>query len=81
MTRIKTSLIHKAAISASWNRCEQQHRMVRDTARPTTMRLQSSEIGPRREALLERTAGHRRLFRHLAINSASAGHCTVVTGF
>ncbi len=79
MTRITTNLIQQGAISASWARCEQQHQMVRTTARPGQMRLQSSEIAPRREALLERTAGSRRLFRHLAINSAGAGHCTVVT--
>lgn len=79
MTENNCSLTQKGAISASWIRCKNQHQMVRNAARPANMRLQHSEIAPRLESLLELTAGNRRLFRHLAINSASAGHCTVVT--
>ncbi|OED40896.1 hypothetical protein AB833_10910 [Chromatiales bacterium (ex Bugula neritina AB1)] len=53
--------------------------MEPNSARPATMRLLSPEIAPRREELLEHTAGNSHLFRQLATYSARAGHCTLVT--
>lgn len=79
MTKNNTRLISEAALSASWVRCERKHQMERSSARHATMRLLSSEITPRLEALLDRAAGNRRLLRQLAIISAQAGQCTVLT--
>ena len=66
------------AIAASWERCERQYKLLRDTARPI-MRLQSSEITPRLERIVEHTGGRQGFFRQLATVAGQVGHCLVVT--
>lgn len=66
------------AIDASWERCQRQHRLTRNVAHPI-LRLQSSEVAPRLEELVERTGGRQGVFRQLAEIVAEAGHCLVVT--
>lgn len=66
------------AIRASWVRCERQHKLTRDAAQPI-LRLQSSEIAPRLECMVERTGGRQGIFRQIARIAADAGHCFVVT--
>lgn len=67
-----------SAISASWERCELQYKLVRDAARPI-LRLQSAEVVPRLEEMVERTGGRHGIIRQLAEIAANAGHCLVVT--
>lgn len=66
------------SISASWNRCENQHRLVRSTAKPV-LRLQASEVMPRLDELLDRTGGRLGVFSELAKLGTDAGHALVVT--
>ncbi|MFD2741591.1 sigma-54-dependent Fis family transcriptional regulator [Sulfitobacter aestuarii] len=65
-------------IAASWARCEGQHRLARDAARPI-LRLQASEIAPRLERITERTGGRQGFFRHLASVTSDGKRCLVVT--
>lgn len=78
MTETATGFGQDGVISASWERCAQRHKLVRDAARPI-LRLQSSEVAPRLEELVERTGGRQGVFRQLAEIAATAGHCFVVT--
>lgn len=66
------------AIIASWERCERQHKLLRDAARPI-LRLQSSEITPRHEEMVALTGGRQGLFRQIADLAIGAGHCLVLT--
>jgi len=68
----------KAAINASWERCSRSYGLQRDVTSPI-LRLQSTEVGPRREALIEQTGGRQGIFRQLASVATRAGHCLVVT--
>ena len=65
-------------IAASWDRCERQHRLTRDAARPI-LRLQASEIAPRLEQITERTGGRQGFFRQLASFAGDGKRCLVVT--
>jgi transcriptional regulator of acetoin/glycerol metabolism len=65
-------------IAASWARCEGQHRLARDAARPI-LRLQASEIAPRLEQITERTGGRQGFFRQLASVTGDGKRCLVVT--
>lgn len=78
MTQIYTGTGHSSAISASWARCQQQHNLVREATRPI-LRLQSSEVTPRLESLLDRTSGSQGIFQQLAESVTSSGNCLVVT--
>lgn len=78
MTGIVAELSAESAIDASWQRCEQQHKLTRDAARPI-LRLQTSEVAPRLEKMVERTGGRQGIFRQLADIVTGAGHCLVVT--
>lgn len=64
----------QSVISASWERCEHRHRLARNASRPI-LRLQSSEIAPRSEELVERTGGRLGIFRQVADIAVRAGHC------
>lgn len=66
------------AIRSSWERCERVHRLSRDVGNPI-LRLQSSEVAPRLEALTEQIGGRHGIFRKLAQIASAAGHCLVVT--
>lgn len=75
-TGLSTDL--QSAIAASWERCERQHRLLRNAAQPI-MRLRPSEIAPRLEQTVERSGGRQGIFRQLAGVAAKAGQCLVVT--
>lgn len=66
------------AIAASWDRCARQYNLRHDTGRPI-MRLQSSEVAPRLEQIVESTGGRQGFFQHLASVAGEIGHCLVVT--
>lgn len=66
------------AIAASRERCEREYKLVRDSAHPI-LRLQSSEVLPRFEEMVERTGGRNGVFRQLAEIVAAAGQCLVVS--
>ena len=66
------------AIAASWDRCARQYNLRHDTGRPI-MRLQSSEVAPRLEQIIESTGGRQGFFQHLASVAGEIGHCLVVT--
>ncbi|MEM1361854.1 MAG: helix-turn-helix domain-containing protein [Pseudomonadota bacterium] len=66
------------AINSSWHRCEHVYNLKRDAGHPI-LRLQSSEIAPRLEALVTEVGGRQGIFRKLARLAAAAGHCLVVT--
>lgn len=66
------------SITASWNRCENLHRLVRSTAKPV-LRLQVSEVMPRLDELRDRTGGRLGVFSELATLGTDAGHALVVT--
>lgn len=68
----------EAALGASWERCELKYKLARDTARPI-LRMQSSEVAPRLEQMIERTGGRNGIFRQLAGIAAETGACLVVT--
>ena len=68
----------KEAIYSSWRRCERDYNLKRDAAHPI-LRLQSAEIAPRLEAMIERTGGRQGIFSTLARIAADAGHCLVIT--
>ena len=53
------------AIRSSWQRCERAYKLSRDAGRPI-LRLQSSEVAPRLEALIDRIGGRHGIFQHLA---------------
>lgn len=74
MTIFESENGQQSAISASWKRCERKHRLARNTLRPI-LRLQSSEVAPRREELVERTGGHLGIFRQIADIAVRSGHC------
>lgn len=66
------------AIAASWERCARQYKLRQDSGRPIP-RLQSSEVAPRLEQIVESTGGRQGFFRHLASVAGEIGHCLVVT--
>ena len=66
------------AIDASWERCERQYTLARDSNKPI-MRLQTSEVALRFEEMVERTGGRNGIFRQLGEIAASAGQCLVLT--
>ena len=66
------------AIRSSWERCERTHNLSRDVGNPI-LRLQTSEVAPRLEALIEHIGGRHGIFRKLAGVASDAGHCLVVT--
>ncbi|QXT39069.1 sigma-54-dependent Fis family transcriptional regulator [Gymnodinialimonas ceratoperidinii] len=66
------------AIAASWDRCARRYNLRHDTGRPI-MRLQSSEVAPRLEKIVESTGGRQGFFQHLASVAGEIGHCLVVT--
>lgn len=68
----------KDAIAASWDRCARQYKLLSDTGRPI-LRLQSSEVTPRLEQIVERTGGRQGFFQSLASVAGEIGHCLVVT--
>ncbi|MEM8979929.1 MAG: helix-turn-helix domain-containing protein [Pseudomonadota bacterium] len=70
--------VTQSALNASWARCAKTYNLKRDAARPI-LRLQSSEVAPRLEALTELTGGRQGIFRQLASVAAGAGHCLVIT--
>ncbi|WP_170402135.1 sigma-54-dependent Fis family transcriptional regulator [Ruegeria arenilitoris] len=78
MVETDNSLHFGNAISESWERCELKYKLVRDAARPI-LRLQSSEVAPRLEELVERSGGRQGIISQLAQLAANAGHCLVVT--
>ena len=78
MIKTKNAISSENAIAASWERCERTHRLVRDAADPI-MRLQSSEIAPRLDEVVERTGGRRGVIRQLAEIAIGAGQCLIVT--
>lgn len=73
-----TARLNREEIAASWERCERQHRLARDTARPI-LRLQVSEIATRLEQITERTGGRQGIFRQLASVARDGKRCLVVT--
>lgn len=66
------------AIQSSWERCESAYKLNRDVSN-RILRLQSSEVAPRLEALTEQIGGHHGIFRKLAVIASAVGHCLVVT--
>ena len=78
MTHHKLMISSESAINASWTRCQQQYKLSRKASHPI-MRLQSTEIAPRLESLLERTEGCHGVFENLAKSVASVGNCLVIT--
>ncbi|MEP3333284.1 helix-turn-helix domain-containing protein [Sedimentitalea sp.] len=68
----------EAALGASWERCERKYKLARDTARPI-LRMQSTEVAPRLEAMTERTGGRNGIFRQLSGIAAETGACMVLT--
>jgi len=66
------------AIVASWARCERDYNLKRNAAQPI-LRLQSSEVAPRLEEMIDRTGGKQGIFRQLATLAANAGNCLVIT--
>lgn len=78
MTDLPITTNAKDAIHSSWVRCERQYNLKRDAARPI-LRLQTSEVAPRLEAMIERTGGRHGIFRQLATLASEAGHCLVIT--
>ena len=66
------------AIAASWDRCARRYRLRHDAGRPI-LRLQSSEVAPRLEQIVESTGGRQGFFQHLASVAGEIGHCLVVT--
>ncbi|MDO6731457.1 helix-turn-helix domain-containing protein [Marinovum sp. 2_MG-2023] len=68
----------EAAVGASWERCERTYKLVRDAARPI-LRMQSAEVAPRLEEMVERTGGRNGIFRQLAGIAAETGACMVLT--
>ena len=69
---------HETVIAASRERCERQHNLVPDTSHPI-LRLQSSEVAPRFEDLIERTGGRQGIIRQLAEIAATAGQYLAVS--
>ena len=66
------------AIRSSWERCERIHKLNRDVGNPI-LRMQSSEVAPRLEALTDQIGGRHGIFRKLAQIALDAGQCLVVT--
>lgn len=64
-------------ISASWQRCVAQHRLSRDASRPI-IRLQSSELLPRRQSFVDQLSGNLSEIQWLSDMSRRAGHFAVV---
>ncbi|MBT0958422.1 sigma-54-dependent Fis family transcriptional regulator [Alphaproteobacteria bacterium KMM 3653] len=69
---------HRDAIAASWDRCARQYNLRHDAGQPI-LRLQSSEVAPRLEQIVESTGGRQGFFQHLASVAGEIGHCLVVT--
>ena len=69
---------HDQAVIASWDRCQYQYNLARD-ASYSILRLQSTEVAPRLEAMVERTGGRRGIFRQLAEVALKVGHCLVLS--
>lgn len=78
MTGISPRPETEAALGASWERCERTYKLARDTARPI-LRMQSTEVAPRLEEMIERTGGRNGIFRQLSGIAAETGACMVLT--
>ena len=78
MSQLMEELRVDACIEASWQRCQTQHRLLRNAAKPV-LRLQSSEVTPRLDEVVERTGGRLGIFSELSRLATDAGHCLVVT--
>ena len=78
MTDLQTENGSQNAINASWQRCEREYNLKRNAAQPI-LRLQSSEIAPRLEEVIERAGGRQGIFRQVAKIAFDAGHCLIVT--
>lgn len=78
MTGISPRPQVEAAVGASWERCERKYKLARDTARPI-LRMQSTEVAPRLEEMIERTGGRNGIFRQLSGIAAETGACMVLT--
>ncbi|MEM7598289.1 MAG: helix-turn-helix domain-containing protein [Pseudomonadota bacterium] len=66
------------AIRSSWQRCERTYKLSRDAGRPI-LRLQSSEVAPRLDALIDQIGGRHGIFQNLARLAREAGHCLLMT--
>lgn len=64
-------------IVASWQRCVAQHRLSREANRPI-LRLQASEVLPRRQSFIERLSGNLSEIQWLSNLSRRAGHFAVI---
>ena len=62
------------AIRTSWERCDRQHQLSRHVRGPI-LRMQSSEIAPRLEQIVERTGGRIGIFRQVAEVATATGQC------
>lgn len=78
MAQFEISSEHSSTISASWMRCREQHHLARDTKRPN-LRLQSSEVVPRLESVLDRLSGSQTIVQRLAKPIVTAGNCLAIT--
>ncbi len=75
-SELRTSKYQKA-IEASWDRCKHDFSLVPHAVYPV-MRLQSTEVTPRFEAMVDKTGGRRGIFQQLADIAGHAGHCLVL---
>ena len=78
MTNRNLEAYTRAAIQSSWERCAHAYKLNPDAGNPI-LRLQQSEVTPRREALIEQVGGHQGIFRKLAEIAADTGQCLVMT--
>lgn len=74
MTENESKPSQTGAINASWDRCEHKHRLARNALHPI-LRLQSAEVRPRSEELVERTGGRLGIFKKVADIAVGAGYC------
>ncbi|MEL7098753.1 MAG: hypothetical protein AAGM84_07990 [Pseudomonadota bacterium] len=78
MTNSNLETRTRAALQSSWERCAHAHKLNPEAETPI-LRLQKSEVAPRREALIEQVGGHQGIFRKLAEIAADIGQCLVIT--
>ncbi len=77
MNEIETRFVAENAVNDSWDRCDRQHKLARNTSQPI-LRLQPSEVAPRLDELVERTGGRLGVFRQAAEVISNAGHSFLV---
>ncbi|MGQ7848103.1 sigma-54-dependent Fis family transcriptional regulator [Granulosicoccus sp. 3-233] len=68
---------YQKAIAESWDRCKHDFSLVQEAMYPV-MRLQSTEVTPRLEAMVDKIGGRRGIFQRLADIAGHAGHCLVL---